>query len=223
MEIVEGSIKMENETEKNKDNENSDEQKKESGKYVFECQKCGQCCESTESVSVSLADLNKWSMDMTLPSLYQFLTIELKGENYIQISLKQPESPDLSPKIGCPLYDKTNKICNIYFSMPLFCNSYPLGYDGNNFYLKDKTCKGLNKGQMTQKKLKEARKAAKEDFEARVFTSSLLPLIHGLTMGFILEQSKKQMDELTDDQKNKLNEILGKEKRENKDSESTQT
>jgi Fe-S-cluster containining protein len=207
---------MQNEKDDNQDSENTEPPKKESGKYVFECQKCGQCCEGRESINVTLADLKKWSTDMTLPSLYQFLTIEIIGENYIQISLKHPNSSQEDTGSGCPMYDKENKICNIYFSMPIFCKSFPLGYDGKNYYLKDKTCKGLGKGQMTQEGLTEARESAKEDFEALVFTSSVLPLIHGLTMGFIWEQSRKQMDELSDEQKEKLNDILGKDEKNEK-------
>jgi Fe-S-cluster containining protein len=187
-----------------------EEQKKEGGRYVFQCQKCGICCESTDSVVVSLADLKRWSNDLTLPSLFPYLIMEIKNDNYIQISLKKPDSPEGIPQNGCPLYDENNKICNIHFSMPLYCSSYPLGFDGKSYFLKDKDCQGLGKGQMTQEELGSARNFAKEDFESRVGTSLLLPIIHGLTMAFILNQSKKRIDELTTEQKDKLNEILGK-------------
>lgn len=189
---------------------NNEDPKKESGKYVFQCQKCGKCCESVESLVVSFADLKRWSSDLTLPSLFPYLTIELKKDNFIQISLKKPESLEGEPQNGCPLYDENNKICNIHFSMPLYCSSYPLGFDGKNYFLKDKECQGLGKGQITQEELKSARDSAKEDFEARVSSSLLLPVIHGLTMAFILDQSKKRINELTPEQKDKLNEILGK-------------
>lgn len=192
----------------------SKETKKASGKYVFECQKCGQCCENNKSVVVSLADLERWSNDLTLPSLYPYLTIELKGDDYIQVSLKKRESEDDEQQKGCPLYDEANKICNIYFSMPLYCSSFPLGYDGNNYFLKDKSCPGIGKGNMTEESLGAARKTAKDDFENRVSTSLLLPVIHGLTLGFILDQSKKRIDALSPEQKRKLNEILEKNKQE---------
>lgn len=190
-----------------------EEQKKDTGRYVFQCQKCAKCCERVDSVVVSLADLKRWSNDLTLPSLFPYLTIELKNDNFIQISLKKPESPGGEPQNGCPLYDENNKICNIHFSMPLYCSSYPLGFDGKNYFLKDKECQGLGKGEMTQEDLKSARDTAKEDFEARVNSSLLLPVIHGLIMAFILNQSKKRIDELTPEQKDKLNEILGKQEK----------
>ena len=59
--------------------------------------------------------------------------------------------------------------------------------------------------------------SAKDDFEARVSSQLLLPIIHGLTMAFILDQSKKRIDELTPEQKDKLNKILGKQ--ENKENQ----
>ncbi|MFX1537910.1 MAG: YkgJ family cysteine cluster protein [Promethearchaeota archaeon] len=183
---------------------------KEQGKYVFQCQKCGQCCEEKDSVVVSMADLERWSRDVTLPPLFPFLTIEIKNDDYTQISLKKPETEEGELDKGCPLYDEENKLCNIYYSMPLYCKSFPLGYDGEKYFLKDKRCQGIGKGSMSEETLREARKAAKEDFEARVSTTMLLPVIHSLALKFILDQSKKQIDNLTDDQKEKLKEILGR-------------
>jgi Fe-S-cluster containining protein len=212
-----GDILKDDETKPNTEEKSKNEEtKKDTGKYVFQCQKCGQCCESMDSVAVSLADLKQWSNDLTLPSLFPYLTIELKNDNFIQISLKKPESREGETQKGCPLYDENNKICNIHFSMPLYCGSFPLGFDGKNYFLKDKDCQGLGKGQMTQEDLKSTRESAKDDFEARVSSQLLLPVIHGLTMAFILNQSKKRIDELTPDQKDKLSEILGKQENKKK-------
>ncbi len=94
--------------------------------------------------------------------------------------------------------------------MPLFCKSFPLGYDGEHYILKDKKCPGLGNGKMSEEGLKEARNTAKKDFEARAKTALLLPVVHGLAMKFILEQSKKRIDSLSDEQKKELDEILGK-------------
>lgn len=183
--------------------------KKAPGKYVFECQKCGQCCEKKDSVAISITDLERWNKDVTLPSLYPFLTIEAKNGDYFQISLKKPDSKEGKIEQGCPLYDAENKICNIYFSMPLSCKSFPLGYDGERYFLKDKNCPGIGKGKMSEETLKEVRKTAKEDFEARVSTTLLLPIMNSLTIKFLMEQSKKQIENLTDEQKDKLREIFG--------------
>ncbi len=185
------------------------EGKKVPGKYIFECQKCGQCCEKKDSVMISMADLERWNKDVTLPSLYPFLTIEIKNGDYFQISLKKPDTKEGKIEQGCPLYDAENKICNIYFSMPLYCKSFPLGYDGEMYFLKDKNCPGIGKGKMSEEELKEARKTAKEDFEARVSTTLLLPVMNSLAVKFLMEQSKRQIESLTDDQKNKLKDIFG--------------
>ncbi len=180
------------------------------GKYVFECQRCGQCCEKKELIVVSMEDLRRWNEDVTLPSLYQFLSIEIKDNDYVQISLKKPEIKEGNPNLGCPMYDSENKICNIYFSMPYYCKSFPLGYDGDKYFLKDSSCLGIGKGNMNEKTLKEARKAAKSDFEERVTTALLLPVINGLALKFLMDESRKQMENLTKEQKDKLNDILGK-------------
>lgn len=212
----------ENQKEENKESEqqekqtiNTEKKEKGPGKYVFECQKCGECCEKKDSVIVSMVDLQRWSEDVTLPSLFSYLTLEVKEGDYVQISLKQPDSQEGKSETACPMYDKENKICNIYFSMPLFCKSFPLGYDGDKYFLKDPSCPGIGKGIMSEKSLTEARGSAKDDFEARVSTALLLPVIHGLTFKFIMEQSKKYIENLTEDQKEKLKDVLGKDEVEN--------
>jgi Fe-S-cluster containining protein len=208
------SLSMEKQTEGNEIGELNEKDIKGSEnrkRYIFQCQKCGACCEEKDTVIVSMADLERWNKDMTFPSLFPYVSLEVKDENYTQILLKRPKGDEGKVEKGCPLYDSENKICNIYFSMPLYCKSFPLGYDGEHFFLKNKSCPGLGKGKASEKELKEAREDAKADFEARVSTALLLPVIHGLAMRFIMEQSKKRIDSLTDEQKEKLEEILGKE------------
>jgi Fe-S-cluster containining protein len=193
--------------------EQAEKKEKGTSKYVFECQKCGKCCEKRDSVIVSFTDLQRWSEDVTLPSLFPYLTLEVKDGDYVQISLKKQDEEDRSDT-GCPMYDKENKICNIYFSMPLYCKSFPLGYDGDKYFLKDSSCPGIGEGAMSEDSLTEARLSAKDDFEARVSTTLLLPVVHGLTFKFIMEQSKKHIESLTEDQKEKLRDVLGKDEEE---------
>jgi Fe-S-cluster containining protein len=188
--------------------EPSGDKNREPGKYVFQCQCCGQCCEKKEGIVVCIKDLERWGRDLTLPSLFPYLIMELEDE-YIQISLRPPESEDREQKRGCPLYDPENKICNIYFSMPLYCKSFPLGYDGNRYFIKDKSCPGIGKGKMSNESLEEARGSARQDFDARVSTALVLPAVHGLALRFLLEQSKKQVDNLSEEQKTQLKDILG--------------
>ncbi|UCE74141.1 MAG: hypothetical protein JSV56_00170, partial [Methanomassiliicoccales archaeon] len=89
------------------------------------------------------------------------------------------------------------------------CKSFPLGYDGDKYFLKDKSCPGIGCGKMSEETLKKARCDAKEDFEARVSTAMLLPVINGLALKFLMEQSKKQIERLSENQKEKLKEIMG--------------
>ena len=70
----------------------------------------------------------------------------------------------------------------------------------------------LDQVRFEQQKLADQRQRydkQKEDFEARVSTTLLLPVIHGLALKFLMEQSKRQIDNLTDEQKEKLKDIFG--------------
>ena len=206
-----------------KEQNKSKEPKNGHGKYVFECQRCGRCCEKKTSVVVNIADLKKWSSDVTMPSLFPYLAIENINDEYTQISLKKPASDEGKTEPGCPVYDAENKLCNIYYSMPLYCKSFPLGYDNERYFLKDSTCPGVGKGSMDAETLKDARNTAKEDFEARVSTTLLLPVLHTLVFRFILGESKKQIDTLSEEQKEKLKGIFGKETQERTGSEKAGT
>ena len=34
---------------------------------------------------------------------------------------------------GCPMYDSDNKNCQVHHDMPLNCQAYPLGYNGEKY------------------------------------------------------------------------------------------
>ncbi len=189
--------------EKKKD---SEPQKKK--RYIFQCTKCGDCCVDRRSIPVTFIDLEKWMKKGVIQSVFPYLQLEVVKASdelpeYIQMSLKKTDG-----NIGCPLYDADNKICNIYHSLPMECDAFPLGFNGQNFVLKMKTCQGLGVGKMTKEQLLEDRKKAQDDFEAKVMTANILPLVNTLFFKHMMKQQEEMMASMPEEQRQKLDEIL---------------
>ncbi|MHA2347451.1 MAG: YkgJ family cysteine cluster protein, partial [Candidatus Hodarchaeales archaeon] len=155
-------------------------------KYIFNCTKCGQCCEKREIVPVSFADVRRWNQSGVINSVFphlKFRTLQTTGEKpqeFLALGL-------VGSEIGCPMFDKENKVCNIYHSLPIECKAFPLGYNGKNYYIKDKSVPGLGQGTMTKEQLITDRDNAREDFESKVETQMMLPLLYSLFMQNIVE------------------------------------
>ncbi len=177
-------------------------------KYVFNCTKCGTCCEKREYVPVSLVDIRIWTKSGTInavfPNLkYQTLQVGESEEKQAFMTLVISGSEN-----GCSLFDQENRLCNIYHSMPLECKAFPLGYNGKNYYIKDKTVPGLGHGTMTKERLIEDRDNARADFEARVETQMMLPLLYSLFMQNLMEQQQKVMEEMPEEKRKQLDDLL---------------
>jgi Fe-S-cluster containining protein len=179
-------------------------------KYVFNCTKCGQCCEKREYVPVSFEDIRNWTRTGIFNAVFPNLKIrtfqttvgeEKQSQEYLALVLAGSEE-------GCSMFDKENKLCNIYHSMPLECKAFPLGYNGKNYFIKDKTVPGLGKGTMTKERLIEDRDNARADFESRVETQLMLPLIYSLFMQNLMEQQQKVMEDMPEDKRKQLDELL---------------
>ncbi|MFX0094961.1 MAG: YkgJ family cysteine cluster protein [Candidatus Hodarchaeota archaeon] len=191
-----------------KDSTDAQPKPKKKKKYVFNCTKCGECCTDRTSVPVTFLDLERWINGGVIQSLFQYLeleTVKIRDDipEFLHLTLKKADG-----EAGCPLYDVTNKICNIYHSLPTECDAFPLGYNGRNFLLKMKNCPGLGQGKMTTERLADDRRKAKEDFEAKTTTTSLLPLINTVFFKHMMKQQEEMMTKMPKDQREKLEEIL---------------
>lgn len=182
----------------------------EAPKFIFECleENCPdrKCC-SRNPVMVYFEDIKRWSMDQTLNVVFANLEYSLDA-GYPMIILKKYPNETL-----CAMYNKETNRCNIYYSKPISCSAFPLGFNGNAFFVMDKECSGLNQGAMTKELLKEMRDRAKLDFECRTQTSASLPLLNLLFMQFMQKQSQEALGSLSEEDKQKLEEILSKERR----------
>ena len=179
-------------------------------KYIFNCTKCGQCCVKREFIPVSLTDIKNWTKSGMINSVFPHLKI--KTFQTTPIDQQQPQEfltfVIAGSENGCPLFDHENRLCNVYHSLPLECKAFPLGYNGKNYFIKDKTVPGIGNGTMTKEQLIEDRDAARADFDARVETQMLLPLVYSLFMQNLMEQQKKVMDEMPEEKRKQLDDLL---------------
>lgn len=203
------------------DNEESAEEKPEkkrdkkpkarkSKKFVFECQECGACCYRT--FPIYFEDLKRWSMDQTLQRVYPYLQVEIVQPMGFQITLKKKK--DKEGKEVCPFYNEDgNERCDLFFSKPISCVAFPLGYDENTnrYYLMDKKiCQGLGKGSMTNEYLKEMRSNSKLDYKCRIRTLNVLPILQMIFLQFFNQQSQQVMESLSPEDREQLEKILQK-------------
>jgi Fe-S-cluster containining protein len=190
----------------------SSEETKESKKYVHNCTKCGSCCEKWTEIPIYIEDFQKWIADGTIHHVLPFLQLQETPPAYVRMVLKKPETDDDPNPSGCPLYDYSNKICNVYSSMPIHCSSYPLAYNGEKFYLVDNDSPGLGNGSMTAETLELARERARMHLEAVSNTSAILPLLYTMILANIMQKSQEAMASLSEEDQQQLEELLSKSK-----------
>ena len=61
---------------------------------------------------------------------------------------------------------------------------------------------------MSAEQLRTQRNAAKADYEAKVESNTVVPLIYSVIMGDLVDQSKKAMENMTDEQKDQLQDMV---------------
>ena len=180
----------------------SEKKTKSAPKFVYNCVRCGQYCSRVEGVPISFNDIVRWRKSGVLASVSQSIGMDM-SKGFPQLVLETKEGAN-----GCPMYDTENKNCQIYHDMPLNCQAYPLGYNGEKYFVTDKACKGLGEGQMTVEQLRTQRDSAKEDYEARVESNTLVPLLYSIIMGDLVDQSKKAMENMSENQKSQLQDLI---------------
>ena len=117
---------------------------------------------------------------------------------------------DENGKGMCPFFDPENNICNIYFTMPVFCKTFPLSFNGQKFYISDPSCDGIGKGDMTKEKLLEMRQTAMKDFNERAETSLSMVPLQGLFIRHFMKQTQETVSKLSDEDQSKLDELIKK-------------
>ncbi|MFW9996303.1 MAG: YkgJ family cysteine cluster protein [Candidatus Odinarchaeota archaeon] len=188
---------------------------KEKQKYVHNCTKCGNCCKDRTGVPITVADINKWTEKGMITTLIPHLAIgfaALEGGQgqLVQLVMKKPLAEDGTQPTGCPMYDETNSLCNIYSNMPLDCASFPLGYNGQSYFIRSiagKKSPGLGNGKMTKETLQESSRLAKEFYAELLTASTVFPMFYSLVMKDLMEQQERLRKSLSDEEKAKIDEI----------------
>ncbi|HUY00640.1 MAG TPA: YkgJ family cysteine cluster protein [Candidatus Deferrimicrobium sp.] len=178
-------------------------------KFVFECLE-GECpdrkCCNRSPVLIYFEDLKRWTLDHTMNIVFSNLEFTIQEDTpYPIIILKKYPNETL-----CTMFNKETKTCNIYYSKPISCAAYPLGFNGNAFYIVNKECSGLGKGSMTKEALKEMRDRAQLEHECKTKTIASLPLLQMLFLQFFQKQSQQAMESLSEEDRKRIEEILEK-------------
>lgn len=183
-------------------------------KYSFKCleQDCEtQACHLREHVNVTIDDLARWTqagyLQNVLPGLVFNLPESENGSITIETRRKDLENQDGA---ACIFYHEDSNACEIGYSKPISCQTYPLKYNGDKFYVSDRNCPGVGEGEVTKEVLKKAKQKAEQDFHERQKTQASLPALYSLVMGQLMQQSAQAMQNLSDEDRKRIEDIMSK-------------
>jgi Fe-S-cluster containining protein len=201
-------------------------------KFTFKCTRCDACCNSRGPIPITFWDLEMWAKNGVVANFMPYLDIYQKPDGTIDLILKplppvkeeEGETPPKDPfdsvlieellEVKCPLYNKDDKKCLIYDNRPLSCRTYPLEFDGKNFIVVDADCPGIGEEGMTKEDLIEMREIAKtmhyELTRMRIALPVLNQIISSNFMKMLMKQQMEAMSKMSDDDKEKLDEIFKK-------------
>ena len=189
--------------------EEKQQEKESKGRFIYECVRCGKSCEAFPNIPITLKDTFRWAMDGTLKKVIYHLHVkETQGKNGILTMFLGHET--VSENQACPMFNKEEMSCSIYSSRPLFCQSFPLAFDGEKYYLKYQECSGIGQGEMTKDTLTDYRERARNEFLAHQETMSAVPLLQTLIMKYFMKKQEEMMSNLSPEEQEELNSILSK-------------
>lgn len=187
--------------ENSKEDEKESKQEEKKGKipkFVFECQECHECC--SRVFQIYYHDVERWARDQTLARILPHLEITMDNMA-IQMRLRKKEDGI------CQFLIEDQ--CALHYSKPISCESVPLGYNGTNYIITFKKCKGRKKGgPLNKEQLREIRDRAKRDYDCRLLTASTLPILQMLFIQMMQRQSDEMMNNLSPEDRQKVEDIL---------------
>lgn len=208
---------------------------KPKSKFTFKCTRCDACCLARGPIPITLWDLELWAKNGVIANFLPYLDIFSKPDGLTDLILKplpppKEDAENAAPSAfgeapiedlleeKCPLYNKDQKQCLVYENRPLSCRTYPLEFDGRNFSVVDVDCPGIGEEGMTKEELKEMRETAKlmnyELTRMRIALPVLNQIISSNFMKMLMKQQMDAMSKMTDEDKEKLDEIFKKEQEE---------
>ena len=140
---------------------------------------------------------------------------------YLETARKPLESDQEAT--ACIFYNESANGCEIRYGRPISCQTFPLEYNGEKYILSSKDCPGVGVGEVSKEALQEARRLAEQEFNERRETTTALPAIYSVMMSQMIQQSAEAMQNLSDEDRQKMDEILSKSKEEPSNEENTST
>ena len=200
----------------------------EKSKYSFKCleQKCDtKECHIRPKILVTIADLARWMAQGYIMNILPGITIHLpefeKDTFYFETARKPLESePETT---ACIFYNEQANGCEIRYSRPISCRSFPLEYNGEKYVLSSKDCPGVGQGEVSKEALQEARRIAEQEFNERSETTAALPAIYSIMMNQMIKQSAEAMQQLSEEDRKKMDEILAKSREDSTTEEESST
>ncbi|MCK5266101.1 MAG: YkgJ family cysteine cluster protein [Candidatus Thorarchaeota archaeon] len=189
----------------------------EKSKYNFKCleQQCTtMACHIRPTINVTLGDLTRWSTQGYLMNILPGVSLRMPESENDLISLelmRKPLKKD-SEQTACIFFNEEANGCEIRYSRPLSCRAYPLEYNGEKYYLSSKDCPGVGQGEVSKEALQEARNLADQAFKERGETYTALPAVYSIIMTQMIRQSSEAMQNLSEDDRKKMDEIMSKPK-----------
>ncbi len=187
----------------------------EKAKFNFKCleQKCEtKACHIRPNINVTHGDIARWTKMGYLMNILPGFSLKLpkSEEDLISIEmLRKPLGSD-SESTACIFYNEGANACEIRYSRPISCRTYPLEYTGEKYILSSKDCPGVGQGEVSKEALHEARNLAEQEFNERIETISSLPVVYTKIMNQMIRQSAEAMQNLSEEDRKKMDDILGK-------------
>lgn len=200
----------------------------EKSKYSFKCleQKCEtKACHIRPKVLVTIGDLARWMTQGYIMNILPDISIHMpeseKDSFYFETARKPLETdPDAT---ACIFYNEKANACEIRYGRPISCQTFPLEFNGEKYILSSKDCPGVGKGDVSKEALQEARDLAEKEYNERIETTMALPAVYSVMMNQMIRQSAEAMQDLSEEDRKKMDEILAKSKGENSTEEDSPT
>ena len=200
----------------------------EKSKFSFKCleSKCDtKACHIRPIINVTHGDLARWTKLGYLMKILPGVVLKLpqSEEDLINLEmLRKPLESD-SETTACIFYNESANACEIRYSRPISCRTFPLEYNGEKYILSSKDCPGVGQGEVSKEALQEARALAEQEFKERVETIASLPVVYTIIMNQMLRQSAEAMQNLSEEDRKKMDEILGRKSNDDKASDEPST
>jgi Fe-S-cluster containining protein len=182
----------------------------EKSKYSFKCleQKCNtKACHVRPHINVTIGDLGRWSSQGYLMNILAGVSLNLpeSEEDSLMLETARKRLEESQEGTCCIFFNEKANGCEIRYSRPISCRTYPLEYDGEKYFLISKDCPGVGQGEVSREALQEARSLAEQEYREKQETEAALPAIYSVIMTELIKQSAEAMKKRADEEKKESN------------------